>query len=245
MKLKITVVPDEAAFDRAAAQRIVDQIVAKPNSVVGLSTGRTTNRMHALVSEIYRAQPFDTSHTTIFGLDEVTGVDREYAGACYTMLRTEIVDALNIRPENFIMPPTRSDDWPAECRRFEEELDRRGGVDLQILGLGTNGHLGFNQPGTPLGSRARISVMDEELDARIRRETATPPEVHLGGITLGLASIMHSRRIVLAAKGGSKAEIVRQIIEGPVTEDFPGSILQLHPDCEFLLDAEAAKLLTI
>jgi glucosamine-6-phosphate deaminase len=243
MNFKITIAPDEATFDRAAAQRVVYEIVANPSAVVGLSTGRTTAGMHAIISKTHSATPFDVSQATIFGVDEVTGVDRDYAGACYTMLRTEIVDPLGIAPENFIMPPTRSDDWDGECRAFEEALALRGGVDLQVLGLGVNGHLGFNQPGAPFDAGARLAEMDGELEARIRRETSTPPDEPLGGITLGLGSIMRSRKILLVAKGASKAEIVRQMLRGPVTPDVPASILQLHPDCEFLLDSAAASLL--
>jgi glucosamine-6-phosphate deaminase len=244
MGLKITIAANEAEFDRVAAWKVVGKILADPSAVIGLSTGRTTAGMHAIISEIYRANPFDVSRITIFGVDEVTGVPRDYAGACYTMLRTELIDTLGIAPENFIMPPTTSDDFERECRLFENELERRGGVDLQVLGLGINGHLGFNQPGTPFESGARLSAMDSELDERIRRETATPPEKKLGGITLGLRSIMHSRRILLVAKGGSKAAIVKQMLEGPVTPDVPASILRLHPNCEFLLDSTSAALLT-
>ncbi len=244
MKPKITIAADEAAFDNLAAWRVVGEILNNPSTVVGLSTGRTTAGMHAAICDIHSAHPFDVANVTIFGVDEVTGVPRDYAGACYTMLRTEIVDTLGIALENFIMPPTTSDDFERECRDFEAALAARGGVDLQILGLGTNGHLGFNQPGTPFGSTAWHSRMDSELETRIRRETGTPPDKELGGITLGLKSIMHSRRIVLVAKGASKAAIVKQILEGPVTPDVPGSILQLHPDCEFILDKASASLLT-
>jgi len=243
MNFKITIAADEAAFDRIAAWRVVAEALKNPRAVVGLSTGRTTAGMHARISDIYRTAPFDTSRLTIFGVDEVTGVPRDYAGACYTMLRTELVDTL--APGNFIMPPTESDDWARECRDFERAIAERGGIDLQVLGLGVNGHLGFNQPGAPFGAAARVAEMDPELEARIRRETASPDDKHLGGITLGIGSIMHARRILLVAKGESKAEIVRQIIEGPVTEAVPGSVLQLHPACEFLLDRAAAKLLTL
>ena len=244
MKPKITIAADEAAFDNLAAWRVVGEILNNPRAVVGLSTGRTTAGMHAVISDIYRAHPFDVAGITLFGVDEVTGVPRDYAGACYTMLRTELVDTLGIAPENFIMPPTASDDFGRECRDFEDALAAVGGVDLQILGLGTNGHLGFNQPGTPFESTAWHSRMDPELEERIRRETGTPSDKELGGITLGLRSIMQSRRIVLAAKGAGKAAIVKQILEGPVTPDVPGSILQLHPDCEFILDVASAALLT-
>jgi glucosamine-6-phosphate deaminase len=157
------------------------------------------------------------------------------------MLKTQIMDALGIREPQFLMPPTRSDHFEQECRAYESELERRGGVDLQLLGLGKNGHLGFNQPGTPFESLTWVSRMDRDLEARIRRETHTPPEQDLGGFTLGLKNIMQSRKIILVAKGAEKADIVSKMLFGAITTAVPASILQLHPDCEFLLDAEAAK----
>ena len=183
---------------------------------------------------------FDVSQLTFFGLDEVTGVDREYAGACYTMLLTEIVAPLGISADRFLMLPTRSDDFAAECRRFTDEIKHRGGIDLLILGLGENGHLGFNQPGTPLGSEASVASMDERLEERIRRETGSAPDAPLGGVTLGIADIMHARRIVLVANGANKRSIVHSMFHAPISPDVPATVLRLHPDCEFLLDAEAA-----
>ncbi|MDH6310531.1 glucosamine-6-phosphate deaminase [Dysgonomonas sp. PFB1-18] len=244
MALKITIAENEAEFDRMAAWQIIREMLVNPKAVIGLATGRTTKNMHLIVGDIYKANPFDTSSITLFGLDEVTNVPREYAGACYTMLKNEIVEALKIKDKNFIIPPTLSDNFEKECRIFQSELEKRGGIDLQILGLGTNGHLGFNQPGTPFGQETWISKMDEELEARIRKETNTPPEKELGGITLGLKNIMHSRKILLVAKGEAKASIVKEMLYGSVTPDVPASILQLHPNCEFLLDREAAKYIT-
>lgn len=241
MKLKITIAKDEKEFDRIAAWRIIGEMLANPRAVIGLSTGQTTKNMHFLVSEIYKKNPFSVSNITLFGLDEVTNVPREYAGACYTMLKDQIVDSLGIKEENFIIPPTKSDNFNIECLKFQTALAERGGVDLQILGLGTNGHLGFNQPGTPFESEAWVSKMDEVLEARIRKETNTPDDKELGGITLGIKNIMQSRKIVLVAKGKSKAEIVKKMLQGPITTDVPASILQLHPNCEFLLDTESAK----
>ena len=112
-----------------------------------------------------------------------------------------------------------------------------------MLGLGENGHLGFNQPGTPFGSTAWLSEMDPRLDARIHRETATPDSQRLGGATLGLKDIMRARKIVLVANGARKAAIVKRMLQGAVTQDVPASILQLHPNCEYLLDSEAARQL--
>lgn len=244
MKLKVTIAKNEEEFDRIAAWRIIGEILNNPKAVIGLSTGQTTKNMHAIVSDIYKIFPFDTSDITLFGLDEITNIPREFEGACYTMIKNQIADPLNIKAENFIIPPTLSDDFDKECKLFQDELQNRGGIDLQILGLGTNGHLGFNQPGTPFESEAWISKMDEVLEARIRKETYTSPEKELGGITLGIKNIMHARKIVLVAKGESKAEIVKQMLCGEITPEVPASILQLHPNCEFLLDTSAAKYIT-
>lgn len=242
----ITVEKDEQAFDKAAAARIIAQIKNKPDSVIGLSTGRTTGNMHRLVSEAYAREGFDCSHITLFGVDEVGGVPKEYSGACYTMLKTQITDNLGlVEPDNFIMLPTMSDDFERDCKAFRDELAARGGVDLMILGLGENGHLGFNQPGTPFESRAGINKMLSDLEERIRRETGTPEGQWLGGITLGLKDIMEMKRIVLVAKGSNKTAIVKEMLEGPVTEDVPASMLQNHPCCEFLLDSAAAAALTL
>ena len=241
--MKIIIAKSEKEFDCIAAWQIIGEILNKPEAVIGLSTGRTTGNLHRMVGEIYSRYPFKTSAVTFFGLDEVVNVPREYAGACYTMLKTEIIDALGIKDENFLMLPTVSDDFGKACRAFQEEIAKRGGIDLLILGLGENGHLGFNQPHSPLGGDAWVTKMNPELEERIRRETHTPSEKELGGVTLGIKNIMQARRIILVAKGSNKAEVVKQMLEGPVTSDVPASVLQLHPDCEFLLDvASAAKL---
>lgn len=239
----ITIAPSAAEFDALAAQRIIHQITSKADSVIGLSTGRTTGAMHRLVGQWRQESQHDVSRLTLVGLDEITGVDRLYAGACYAMLRTEIADPMQLREDQLLMLPTKSDDFEAECVKFTESLRALGGIDLLILGLGENGHLGFNQPGSPFESTCRTTPMHAELEVRVRRETATPDDVPLGGITLGVKDIMRIPRIILVAKGTGKAEAVRRMLRGPITTDFPASILQLHPNCEFLLDAEAAALL--
>ena len=242
---KITIAKTETEFDEKASWYIIGQICGKPNSVIGLSTGRTTGNMHRLVVKQYKQQPFNVSRITFFGLDEVMNVPREYAGACYTMLKTEIIDGLGIDDRHFLMLPTKSDNWERDCQRFRQELQRRGGIDLLILGLGENGHLGFNQPGTPFESEAWTSRMNPELEQRIRHETQTPADVSLGGVTLGIKDIMHARKIVLVAKGKNKAEMVKQMLLGPITTDIPASVLQLHPNCDILLDADAASLINV
>ena len=241
--MKITITRSEQEFDRMAAWRIIAQMLEKPNAVIGLSTGQTTIGMHRIVSEIYAANPFDVSRVTLFNVDELTNLPREYAGSCYTMILNQLAGPLGIPEENFIMPPTLSDDFAGEARLFEQRLAERGGADLQMLGIGLNGHIGINQPGTPFESETWVSPMDPDFEARVRRETQVPEHIVLGGLTRGIKNIMHTRKLILIAKGAHKADIIEKAILGPVTTDIPASVVQLHPNCEILLDAAAgAKL---
>src|SRR6185312_11015478 len=237
--MKITICKDEQEFNITAAWRIIAQMLEKPNAVIGLSTGQTTIDMHRIVSEIYQKYPFDVSNITLFNVDELTNLSRDYAGSCYTMILNQIAGPIGIPEENFIMPPTLSDDFEAEALLFEKRLAERGGADLQMLGIGSNGHIGINQPGTPFESETWVSPMDPDFEARVRRETQVTPETVLGGLTRGIKNIMHTRKVILIAKGAHKAEIVAQAILGPVSTDIPASVVQLHPNCEILLDADA------
>jgi glucosamine-6-phosphate deaminase len=238
--MKITIARNEKEFDVTAAWRIIGQILEKPTSVIGLSTGQTTINMHAIVSQIHGHYPFDVSRITLFNVDELTNLPREYSGSCYTMIKNQIAEPLGIAEENFIMPPTLSDDFEGECRLFEKRLAERGGADLQMLGMGSNGHIGINQPGTPFESETWVSPMDPDFEARVRRETNVPATHVLGGLTRGIKNIMHTRKLILIVKGSHKAEIVEKAILGPVTTAIPASVVQLHPNCEILLDADAA-----
>lgn len=241
--MKITVMENEKRFDETAAWRIISQMLHKPNSVIGFSTGQTTGNMHGIVGELYQKHPFDTSKLTIFNVDELVGLPRSYTGSCYAMIKRQICEPLEIPEENFIMPRTMEIDFDRECIWFEEEIRKRGGADLQMLGIGWNGHIGINQPWTPFGSDTQICDMDERFEAKVRSEVKVPDSCQLGGLTLGIKTIMHTRKIVLVAKGRAKAEIIAKAVKGPVTEAVPASVLQLHPNCEVLLDAEAAALL--
>jgi glucosamine-6-phosphate deaminase len=240
-KMKITFARDEDDFDLIAAWRIIGQILRKHDSVIGLSTGNTTKGMHAIVSAIHKKYPFDVSGITLFNVDELTNLPREYTGSCYSMILHEIAGPLGITEHNFIMPPTISGDFAAECKLFEKRLEERGGTDLQILGIGLNGHIGINQPGTPFESETWISTIGPDTDVRVRRDLNLHQEIVIGGLTRGIKNIMSSRKIILAAKGEHKAEIIAKALLGPVTIDLPASVLQLHPDCEVLLDAAAAS----
>lgn len=239
--MKIIRTADADSFDRAAAEIILNQMRGKPDSVIALSTGRTTARMHALVSEAFKASPFDSARLTFLGLDEVTGIADTNPWACKAKLKREIIDALNLPESNILMLPTEVEDLGKLSEDFLSELNARGGIDLMILGLGENGHIGFNQPGTPFDSSIRLSTMDADLERRIKEDCGIDDSVQLGGITLGIKDIMAAGKIVLAVKGASKAGIVEKVVKGPVTEQVPASILQTHPDCVLLGDEAALK----
>lgn len=237
----ITITENEQIFDQTAASRVTDQIISKPDSVIGLSTGRTTGNMHRLIAGRCRKGDIDTSLVTFFGVDEITDVPREYYGSCYRMIRSEMLDQMDFDDKNFLMLPTFSDDFDQACKDFVKEIERRGGIDLLILGLGENGHLGFNQPQSPYEKDAWVTDMNPELLDRVRREVGENGDYK--GITLGLQMIMNSRRIILVAKGAHKANAVKLMLKGNVSTDFPASLLQRHPDCEFLLDSASASLI--
>src|ERR1700748_2670199 len=239
--MKITITKNEQEFNITAAWRIIAQMLEKPTSVIGLSTGQTTIDMHRIVSDIHKQYSFDISQITLFNVDELTNLSRDYAGSCYTMILNQIAGPLGIPDENFIMPPTMSDDFVAEALLFERRVAERGGADLQMLGIGAHAHIGINQPGTPFESETWVSPMDPDFEARVRRETRVPPETVLGGLTRGIKNIMQTRKLILIAKGAHKADIIRQAILGPVTTDVPASVVQLHPNCEILLDAAAGS----
>lgn len=239
--MRILIAPSLEEFYRLSAWSIAQQIIQRPASVIGLATGRTTTGIHAALADIYETYRFDTSCTTVFGMDEITGVPRTYFGACYDMLLHQVVEPLHIPLDNYLMPPTYASDWQAECIKFGQAIAARGGIDFQELGIGENGHMGFNQPGTPFDSTVMLGEMDDRLNRRIHQETGIPMDEHLGGITLGIKDIMQARHIMLCANGSNKTDIVEAALFGPVTTSIPTSILQLHPNVDVILDPEAGK----
>lgn len=224
-------------FDAAAADSLMQQL--RQGGVIGLATGRTTGAMHRLVADAFTKGPFDISNVTFFALDEVTGIEDTNPWACRAKLKHEVLDALGVDDDHFLSFPTYPEKCDDACTALPEALQARGGIDLLYLGLGENGHLGFNQPGTPFDSKSWISTMDEGLENRIREDCGLDSSVKLGGITLGLSELMAAKRIILLVKGESKREILKQVLEGPVTEDVPASILQRHPDCTLIADSAA------
>lgn len=241
--MKSIITSSEAEFDRAAADIIISAIKSPSPMVVGLSTGRTTGNMHRLVAKIHEEEGFDASKTTFFALDEVTGIPRENRWACHAKLKYEVLDALGVDDSHFLALPTISDDMEKAAEDFYAELQGRGGIGLLILGIGENGHLGFNQPGSAFAGGPHVSTMDEGLENRIREDCGLDSSARIGGVTLTIEEIMTAKKIVLVAKGADKAEVMDRAMNGPVTNELPASILQTHPDCTALMDSAAASKL--
>lgn len=241
--MKITVTKTEAEFDREVAWRIVAAILGNPEASIGLAAGSTCDGIYQAVSKIHRDNPFDITRAIFFGVDEIVQVPMDFAESCVADFRRDLFGPCGVPEENVIMPPCQAEDYNAEARRFDERVAALAPVDLQLLGLGPDGHIAMNLPGDSFGSVTRFVPLSGELDARIRKLGGLSDEAPLGGETLGIRTIMNMPRLLLAAKGSRKAAMAKQALFGPVTEAVPASVLQLHPNLEVVLDAEAAAQL--
>ncbi|KIL98619.1 Glucosamine-6-phosphate deaminase [Paramagnetospirillum magnetotacticum MS-1] len=223
----------------ARAASLVDALVrAKPACVIGVAAGATPLAMYALLTEPGRS--LDFSRITVFGLDEYLGLDATHPGSCAATLRNHFLDKAGIAPsQTHLLDGKAQGDLAAYCAAHEDRISRAGGLDLQILGLGVNGHIGFNEPGCGLASRTRL--------VGLRRSTRStnapifaPDPVPEAALTMGIGTISSARRILLLATGPAKADAVTKMIEGPVSALVPATALQLHPDAVVVLDEAAA-----
>ena len=229
---------DEEALAGALATRVLESIVANPTLVLGLPTGRTPL---AFYRELRERQGIDWSRVRTFNLDEFAGVSAGDPGSYHAFMRNELFDHVSIDPANIGMLNGVSGDLHAECRRYEAAIDAAGGIDLQILGIGANGHIGFNEPAAGLCAQTHI--------AELTRPTREANAQWFGGdwravperaLSMGMATILGARRIVLMATGEEKAAAVQGMSEGLITPMLPASFLQLHPRVVVMLDEAAA-----
>ena len=229
--------------DLAAAQEVVKQVLVKPNSVVGLATGNTTVGLHKAVVQLHRECGVSFSGIVTFNVDEYVNVPVDHPASCRVRIFEQLLDRVDIRKENCHLPDGNADNLDDAARQYQDLVSAAGGIDLQILSVGPNGHIGFNEPGTPFERQAHvveITSQSLEVKAEFYRKTGFYPQQ---AITLGIRNIMNARKILFVAKGIGKSEIVAKALLGPVTPEVPASVLQLHPDVLVLLDAPAASRL--
>ncbi|NLO86935.1 MAG: glucosamine-6-phosphate deaminase [Firmicutes bacterium] len=241
--MRTIVVKDYVALSKCAAVIVAGQIMYKPDSVLGLPTGSTPEGTYKNLVDFYKEGLLDFSRVVTFNLDEYYGLGPQDKLSYHWYMHHHLFAHVNIDPKNVHIPNGLAEDVEAECRAYEEKIDRAGGIDLQLLGIGRNGHIGFNEPGTGFDTLTRMVRLTADTIAANARFFASPDQVPVQAISMGIKSIMKARRIVLLASGSGKAQAVRDMVLGAVTPEMPASVLQLHPDVTVIVDREAARLL--
>jgi len=237
------VIEPTAELYRLAARRVAQQVRSNPRCVLGLATGRTMIPLYAELARLHRSEALSLAGVTAFGLDEYVDVEPEGAGSFRHFLRVHLLECTDLRPASLHLPTAEKRAAAEAARSYEARIRDAGGIDLQLLGLGANAHLGFNEPGSSLGSRTRLKTLASETLAANRDDLPPPPEAPRLALTMGLATILDARSCLLIATGSAKANAVAATIEGALTASTPASVLQLHPQVTaFVDDAAAVKL---
>ena len=223
-----------------AAQQYVSLLKRKPNAILGGATGSTPLGLYAELVRLNKAGEISFKEASSFNLDEYVGLDGAHDQSYRYFMDHNLFDHIDIDKSRTRVPSGIDISDPAA---YDKEIQAAGGVDLQLLGIGNNGHIGFNEPGTPFGSLTHIVELTESTREANKRFFASIDEVPTHAVTMGIKTVMQARSIILMAIGPAKAPIMKEMLQGPVTEKVPASVLQLHPDVTVYMDFEAAKLL--
>lgn len=223
-----------------AAQQYVSLLKRKPNAILGGATGSTPLGLYAELVRLNKAGKISFKDASSFNLDEYVGLDGTHDQSYRYFMDHNLFDHIDIDKARTRVPSGIDISDPAA---YDKEIQAAGGVDLQLLGIGNNGHIGFNEPGTPFGSLTHIVELTESTREANKRFFASIDEVPTHAVTMGIKTVMQARSIILMAIGPAKAPIMKEMLQGPITEKVPASVLQLHPDVTVYMDYEAAKLL--
>lgn len=237
--MKIYKAKDYKDMSRKAANIISAQVIMKPNCVLGLATGSTPIGTYAQLVEWYNKGDLDFSEVTTVNLDEYKGLPRTNDQSYYYFMHQHLFDRVNIDPERTNVPNGMEPDAEKECGRYEELIRSLGGVDLQLLGLGHNGHIGFNEPGEAFEKETHCVDLTESTIEANKRFFASADDVPKRAYTMGIKTIMQAKKILIVVNGENKADIVERAFFGPVTPEVPASILQLHNDVTLVGDEAA------
>jgi glucosamine-6-phosphate deaminase len=242
--MEVIIQPDEQAAASLVARIIASDLRRNPQLVLGLATGRTMDLVYRDLARLHREQALDFSRCQTFNLDEYIGLSLENPNSYHYYMKEHLFRHVNIDAARTHLPNGLAGDLDAECRHYEALIQNAGGIDLQLLGIGRTGHIAFNEPLSSLRSRTRIKALSpptlEQNGKFFGGADKVPPRV----ITMGVGTILESRRCVLLALGKDKAEVVAKAVEGPITSMITATALQLHPRCAVVLDEAAASQLT-
>jgi glucosamine-6-phosphate deaminase len=240
----VSIFPDERAVAQALARRVAGALRANPRLVLGLPTGRTPLLLYEELAALHARGEADFSHASTFNLDEFLGIPHTHPGSYRMFMERYLFGRVNIDPARIHFLNGAAPDPDAECERYEDAIAGAGGIDLQILGIGTNGHIGFNEPAAGLNActhRVRLKPETRQSNALLfgGDASAVPAEA----LSMGMGTILRARSLVLLATGARKATCVERALHGPVTTELPASFLQLHGDVDVMLDDRAGQAL--
>ena len=237
--MRIIEAQDYKDMSRKAANVISAQMILKPESVIGLATGSTPIGVYDQLTEWYKKGDLDFSKIHTVNLDEYKGIDAENKQSYHYFMNQHLFSRVNIELQNTFVPDGMNENQDEECQRYEKLIAGLGGVDLQLLGLGHNGHIGFNEPAEVFVKQTHCVSLSEKTIQANQRFFESKKQVPKQAYTMGIGTIMRCRKILVVVNGKDKAEILKQVIQGPVTPEVPGSILQFHPDCTIIADEDA------
>ena len=242
--MKIIRAKDYKDMSRKAANIISAQVIMKPNCVLGLATGGTPVGTYKQLIDWYNKDDLDFSEVTTVNLDEYRGLPRENPQSYWSFMHDNFFNCVNVNPDRINLPDGTNMDADAECKRYDQVIHDVGGIDLQLLGIGHDGHIGFNEPGAAfeLGTHC-VNLAQETIEANKRFFDGNVDLVPKQAYTMGIKTIMQARKVLMVVNGVGKAEIVKKAFFGPVTPEVPASILQMHPDFILVGDAEALSLI--
>lgn len=241
--MEVIIRPDETSAAQLVACLIAEELRANPHLVLGLATGRTMEAVYRCLAREHRKAGLDFSLCRTFNLDEYVGLGGDHPNAYRHYMNRHLFSKVGIDLRNTNLPDGCAVDLDAECRRYEELIARAGGIDLQLLGIGRAGHIGFNEPLSALRSRTRVKTLTPTTIQQNARYFGGPGAVPRRAITMGVGTILDARRLILLATGADKASIIAKAVEGPITAMISATALQLHPRCTVVVDEVASRQL--
>ncbi|MGR3763219.1 glucosamine-6-phosphate deaminase [Rossellomorea sp. NS-SX7] len=241
--MRIIEVSDYKQMSEKAAQHVIGKVRSLDCMTLGLATGGTPQGLYGELIEDHHVNGTSYKGVKTFNLDEYIGLSKKDPNSYFQYMYTNLFSHIDISPDNTHIPSGTAADLGEECDRYENMMEEAGGIDLQILGIGANGHIGFNEPGTSFQSGTHIVELTPSTREANARYFSSLEEVPRKAITMGISSIMKSREILLLASGKSKQEALKKLMENEVSEHFPASILKEHPNVTIIADTDALKLI--